>query len=1088
MFHPIANGSCHTIQKLECWTPEPGYIWDYVANDGKGKWVYDGIHRRHQQFKECYWERDERWAKVAGWKAEQDRRQQKDPDFLHAELNKFIAECWRHRLGGYWFYNNDTPTYVTGIHWYYLSCYWMKRQYPDYRDFDRQFFYAWDYVDEDPLCAGLVYVTKRRLGKCFGKNTPIRMFDGSIKLVQDITEGELVMGNDSTPRTVQGVTAGREKMYRITPCRGVPFTCNESHILSLIWNGVTTHTVYGWEKNRVVNIPVKQYLGLKDWEKEHLVLYRAGWEAKAENQKHTIPPYILGAWLGDGCATMSLVITNPDEEILNEFRQYAGENGLSFECRGGIRYSLAKEHGRGSSCSIIEDGEQKTFDSIGEMREHLGLSSEFRPERSASFLEKYKYTQEGRSNVFRSEIKRLNLYDNKHIPTHYLIDGRENRLQLLAGLVDTDGHAVKLKDGSIGCYEITQKNQILANQIVELARSLGLYVSTTQKTAKMKRDDGSVYSCEVSRMNICGDIHLIPCRVARKKCEYRQRRVDVTRTGFKVEDIGEGEYFGFAVDGNHLFLLQDGTVVHNSFISGCIAVEKVTRVRQARGGLQSKTDPDAKKLFDRAIVSPYRRLPYFFQPVANLKAGSAPANALKFEKGRMDASIEEELGSSIDFQPSTELAYDGEELNIYISDEFGKTLKANVADRWDVVKMCLIDNTGKIVGKSIHITTVEKMEGGAGDDALRAATSLWKDSNPDNRDGNGQTTSWLYKFFMPAQYAGKTDRYGFCDVEAELQKIANTTEAITDQRKRAAYKRKMPTNERDAFSADASICAFSNIEGMENQRNDLNFMPARYETGNFAWKDGIPDTEVEWLPTPLGKFKVAWMPDEAHRNLRMKRFGEWHPGNTDMSAFGCDPFDHKVLTLEGQKTMSMGAIVGVKKPNVLAPSPIDEGPCVMYRNRPATPELLWEDAIMVSVFYGAQILIEDNKPGCVNHFQNRGYGGYLAWLPGRNKPGISNSSQTSGGGVNGQVASVTESYVFHHIDTCVFTEFIDEWFDFDVTDTKKFDLAMGFGFAKILQKLPGAGNQRPKSDKPPKIEDILPASFLGEGTRTMFGF
>ena len=64
----------------------------------------------------------------------------------------------------------------------------------------------------------------------------------------------------------------------------------------------------------------------------------------------------------------------------------------------------------------------------------------------------------------------------------------------------------------------------------------------------------------------------------------------------------------------------------------------------------------------------------------------------------------------------------------------------------------------------------------------------------------------------------------------------------------------------------------------------------------------------------------------------------------------------------------------------------------------------------------------------------------------------------------------------------------DEWFDFDVTDTKKFDLAMAFGFAKILQKLPGAGNQRPKSEKPPKIEDILPASMLGEGTRTLFGF
>jgi len=39
--------------------------------------------------------------------------------------------------------------------------------------------------------------------KCFGKGTPIRMYDGSVKAVEDITVGDMVMGWDSTPRVVK---------------------------------------------------------------------------------------------------------------------------------------------------------------------------------------------------------------------------------------------------------------------------------------------------------------------------------------------------------------------------------------------------------------------------------------------------------------------------------------------------------------------------------------------------------------------------------------------------------------------------------------------------------------------------------------------------------------------------------------------------------------------------------------------------------------------------------------------------------------------------------------------------------------------
>jgi len=69
-------------------------------------------------------------------------------------------------------------------------------------------------------------------GKCLGKNTPILMFDGKIRPVQDIRVGDLIMGDDSTPRKILSLAQGREIMYRVITDTG-EYIVNQSHILSL---------------------------------------------------------------------------------------------------------------------------------------------------------------------------------------------------------------------------------------------------------------------------------------------------------------------------------------------------------------------------------------------------------------------------------------------------------------------------------------------------------------------------------------------------------------------------------------------------------------------------------------------------------------------------------------------------------------------------------------------------------------------------------------------------------------------------------------------------------------------------------------
>ena len=70
-------------------------------------------------------------------------------------------------------------------------------------------------------------------GKCLQKDTPVLLYDGTIKYVQDVRIGEELMGDDSLPRKVLSTCSGIEQMYKIVSETGETFGCNKSHILTL---------------------------------------------------------------------------------------------------------------------------------------------------------------------------------------------------------------------------------------------------------------------------------------------------------------------------------------------------------------------------------------------------------------------------------------------------------------------------------------------------------------------------------------------------------------------------------------------------------------------------------------------------------------------------------------------------------------------------------------------------------------------------------------------------------------------------------------------------------------------------------------
>jgi len=68
---------------------------------------------------------------------------------------------------------------------------------------------------------------------CHAVDTPILMYDGTVKKVQDIQEGDMLMGDDHTPRTVKELFRGVDEMYTICPTKGESFQVNQNHVLTL---------------------------------------------------------------------------------------------------------------------------------------------------------------------------------------------------------------------------------------------------------------------------------------------------------------------------------------------------------------------------------------------------------------------------------------------------------------------------------------------------------------------------------------------------------------------------------------------------------------------------------------------------------------------------------------------------------------------------------------------------------------------------------------------------------------------------------------------------------------------------------------
>lgn len=303
-------------------------------------------------------------------------------------------------------------------------------------------------------------------GKCHKKNTPILMYDGSIKKVQDINVGDQLMGDDSKPRTVLSLARGTDMMFDIIDVHGEKYTVNQEHILCLKASGLPLI------KHNVKNNN-----------------YRIQW---IENNKLN-----------------SKTFTYKNQPEANNFYK-----------------SIINEQ-------ILEIS----------VKEYLNL-----PKSTKTLLKGYKHSVEFPSRPVPSDpyIVGFSL-KNGECPSLYKCNDRQVRLKLLAGILDANAHF------SQGKFQLSHTIQEpLLNDVVYLARSLGFAYNKN-----------SIYGQGIEDIPT-----LTPQKITPSPLYHT---TDALLTSITVKEVGQGEYYGFTLDGNCRYLMGDFTVTHNTCSSISIA-------------------------------------------------------------------------------------------------------------------------------------------------------------------------------------------------------------------------------------------------------------------------------------------------------------------------------------------------------------------------------------------------------------------------------------------------------------------------------------------------------------------------------------
>jgi len=351
------------------------------------------------------------------------------------------------------------------------------------------------------------------------------MFDGSVKKVEDIVVGDFLMGPDSKPREVLELKRGNGKMVQITPVKGSPFVVNDEHVMTIVRSRSMVHGKRVYLNDGTIDVPFCEWERWSESKKSNFKLFHTGIEFPEAVQ--IINPYFLGLLLGDGFLggapskrlgrpEGSVVITTMDDEIVKESVDQAERWGVKCIIQNNVGSNRSKNYRFSKMC--------------------------------------------GKNNPLITTLDKMGLYGkcsyDKFIPKEYKVASRSQRLSILAGLMDTDGHY----DSGGKCFDYISKSKALSEDVAFVARSLGFFVTLNPCEKFCQTGNGGIYY----RLCISGDVKSIPTKISHKIATARTQIKGVLRTGFKAKRLGKENFYGFTLSGDGRYLMDDFLVTHNT--------------------------------------------------------------------------------------------------------------------------------------------------------------------------------------------------------------------------------------------------------------------------------------------------------------------------------------------------------------------------------------------------------------------------------------------------------------------------------------------------------------------------------------------
>ncbi len=353
------------------------------------------------------------------------------------------------------------------------------------------------------------------------------------KLMGDIKINDEIIGNDGKPYNVINVfPQGKENVYKMTFSDNSEALCSGEHL----WKVYDVSS----KVNKVINTnTIKDSLLCNNGQKRYKIPLVS--PIIFEEKKLPIDPYVLGALLGDGCISQNnITLCSGDLEIV--------EN---------VKHKLPNE-------LTLKKRKGSDFD--------YGISKKVRN----SYIK----------NDIIESLKKLNLHGkksyDKFIPDLYLYSSINQRLELLRGLMDTDGsifsaHKDRRKTSSVAEYYTISPE--LLEGVKFLVHSLGGTTNTRIKDVAGTTDKwGRNYNYNIYQTKIRLTQNLNPFKLKRKSelFEVKEKPVRLIKS---VELYSEEETQCISVSSpDQLYLTDDCIVTHNTFLNACVIVDEAQNV------------------------------------------------------------------------------------------------------------------------------------------------------------------------------------------------------------------------------------------------------------------------------------------------------------------------------------------------------------------------------------------------------------------------------------------------------------------------------------------------------------------------------